>query len=257
MVLDYGLATIHRQKLASRGVNIIKCLKDGFIGIIRFRDIDRLAAETNYEQILLVDAGDIIFQADISHLFRKDVNCFRIVPEELHTTFYEKNVGRNDVCLSSFFNKMLSYLKNKPILNCGFVLGSPEKFRDFWQRYQQHCKGTECFGTDQMFFNYVVYQDGFEPLEQRYNFVLITSKSPYSIREGVFYDDHGEIIPVVHNAGGRDKTRVINRFGYGRDRNKKNGYHHSSFGHLSISTTVGNIFQRCGTTKKYRIIYVK
>jgi hypothetical protein len=65
-----------------------------------------------------------------------------------------------------------------------------------------------------------MYRDGFVRLPEKYNFVLITTKSRFSITRGRFYDSAGELIPVVHNAGRYDWARSVSRFGYGEDRNK-------------------------------------
>ncbi len=71
------------------------------------------------------------------------------------------------------------------------------------------------WGTLQLVLNYLLYSHGFVELPPRYNFVLMTAKSKYRIREGRFYDGAGELIPLVHNAGGSDKLRFVRDFGYG------------------------------------------
>jgi hypothetical protein len=220
VVLDYGLAENHRRALKTRDVGCFPCTKDGFVGNLRFRDIARLLVDTPYDQILSVDSGDVIFQADISYLFSSDKNSFRVVREELRTPFYEIVMRRDDLSVD-VLREMLVCVKDKAIINCGFVLGPARLYKDFWIKFSGCCDRLQCYGSDQLFINYLLHCDGFTALDSKYNYVLVASRNGYSIKEGVFYDTRGEVIPVVHNAGNSNFVRPVRNFGYGPGCNKR------------------------------------
>ena len=117
--------------------------------------------------------------------------------------------------------RLLDFLYDKPIVNGGFVLGPPARFRAFWQTFQELGIGYQCYCTDQLVLNYMLHRDGFRALPSRYNFVLVSMLSPFVLRDGAFYDSAGELIPVVHNAGMKNFTRKIGNFGYGPQYNRK------------------------------------
>lgn len=221
VVLDYGLTDAQRATLGERGVRCLPCERNGFVCNLRYRDIVRLLDEAPYEQILSVDAGDVIFQSDISHLFELEPEHFRAVREEFPIPFFEALIEHDDVRPEHLQN-MLDYLYDKRMLNCGVLLGSAARFREFWLEYQRLCHAFDCFGVDQFAFNYYAYRGGcYRALEPQYNFVLVSAWRPYRIRDGVFRDGEGRIIPIVHNAGNKPWSRAIDRFGYGPDRNRR------------------------------------
>jgi hypothetical protein len=81
---------------------------------------------------------------------------------------------------------------------------------------QELIKGLQNWGTLQLVLNYLLHRDGFVELPYQYNFVLMTAKSKWRIVDGRFFDEAGEIIPVVHNAGGSNLLRYVTHFGYGQ-----------------------------------------
>jgi hypothetical protein len=213
-VLDYGLTDEHRAELQAQGVSCHRCVKDGHPGTVRVRDVARIAAELNYDQVLAVDSGDLIFQADVSPLFEQDKNQFRAVCEELNVPIHHVFMDRSDFP-PPVRRRVLSFLYDKPVINGGFLLGPVAKFRAFWEKFAELGVGHRCFCTDQMVLNYMLHQEGFKPLEKRYNFVALSMLSRISIRRGVIYDEQGRVIPVVHNAGMKDFAHRIGNFGYG------------------------------------------
>jgi len=214
VVLDYGLDDAQRRELGERGVRVLPCERDGVVCNLRYRDLCRLLDERDYDQILSVDGGDVIFQADIRPLFDQHPDTFRAVAEELQIPFHEMLIQRSDLP-PEHFSHILDFLDGKPMVNAGVVFGPAAKFREFWRFYQATSTTFDCFGMDQMLLNHVLYRDGFVDLGRRFNFVLVTS-SRYSIRNGVFLDEHGEVIPVVHNAGNVESMRAVQHFGFRR-----------------------------------------
>ena len=117
------------------------------------------------------------------------------------------------------YREMADFLRGKPVINVGVFFGPSAKVRELWQQFQPFCRKIEKWGTDQLLLNYLLYRDGFRRLEDKFNFVIISTRTPFTIRQGKFYDAHGEIIPIVHNAGRYSAFRTIRRFGYGPNHN--------------------------------------
>ena len=220
VVLDYGLTDAQRRALAAQDVLVFACTRDGVISNLRYRDLCRLLDQRDYDQILSVDAGDIVFQADIRPLFDEHTDRFRAVPEQRRIPFHELVIQRSDLSPERF-TELLEFLRDRPMVNAGVLFGPARKFREFWSFYRETSRAFDCFGMDQMLLNYVLYRDGFVALDGGFNFVLVTASSPYSVRDGVFRDAHGGLIPVVHNAGNVDSMRAIREFGYGGAGNRR------------------------------------
>ncbi len=219
-VLDYGLNEAQRRSLELAGVTLHRCQADGNITNIRYRDMSDFLASRNYDQVLAIDGGDIIFQADIRHLFDQDKTTFRGVCEEREIPFHDLVLPQTDMERESY-QQMFGFLKGKPTVNGGVLFGPAAVFQEIWKEFQQHCHSFDVFGTDQLLMNNFVYRNGFVPLDKKYNFAIVAMKTQFRIRQGVFYKQDGEVIPVVHNAGMQSLTRCIRKFGYGKDRNKR------------------------------------
>jgi hypothetical protein len=220
VVLDYGLTDAQRRDLAARGVVVFACERDGVVCNLRYRDLCRLVDQRDYDQILSVDGGDVIFQADIRPLFDEYPDRFRAVREDRPVPFHELLSPRADLPAERF-REVLAFLDGKPTVNAGVVFGPAGKFREFWHFYRETSPAFDCFGVDQLLLNYMLYRDGFVPLARGFNFVLVTSSARYSVRDGVFLDERGAVIPVVHNAGSVESMRAIREFGYGAGRNRR------------------------------------
>jgi hypothetical protein len=219
-VLGYGLSDAQQAELQTRGVECHTCVKDGQVGDIRIRDIASISSSRNYDQVLMVDSSDLIFQKDISPLFEQDKDQFRCVCEELSVPIHHVFMNLADFPVE-VRRHVLAFLYDKPVVNIGFVLGPPSKFSLVWQTFRDLGVGYQYYCTDQLLMNYVFYRDGFRALDSKYNFVLVSMISPFTIREGFFYDAAGEVIPVVHNAGMKNFSRKIGNFGYGPTYNQK------------------------------------
>ena len=96
IVLDYGLTPKQRKCLESKGVECRASEKNGWIGTMLWRDLAGLLKERDYDQVLTTDAGDIIFQADIRHLFEQDKDSYRAVCEDFDTCIHDVVMSRKD-----------------------------------------------------------------------------------------------------------------------------------------------------------------
>ncbi|HDP74123.1 MAG TPA: glycosyl transferase family 8 [Candidatus Woesearchaeota archaeon] len=219
VVLDYGLSGDQVRQLRNNGVILIKCKRDGFPGATKFRDIERFLSENNYDQVLNCDAGDIIFQTDISNIFEQDKNTFRGVCEPVRTPFEKFFVP-------GFFDKETAQkikktLKGKKIVNGGFIMASSSLFKKLCKEGLEMIKENK-FGPDQLVVSYIFHRDGFVDIGIDYNFVVLSSPEEFYVKKGELFFKNGKKIPVVHNAGRFGILRPILRFGFGKDRNRVN-----------------------------------
>jgi len=84
-------------------VIIFKGTKKYHIVNKRFFDSAKYLKNKSYDQILFIDGGDTIFQEDITHVFNKDKNTFRVVPLGMEVLFFKWFVF-----LDSKYNFMMS-----------------------------------------------------------------------------------------------------------------------------------------------------
>ncbi len=219
-VLDYGLTASQRASLVSHDVTCHACVKDAHVANIRHRDLSAVLEHLKYEQVLLVDCGDVVFQADISGVFAQDEQHFRAVCEERAVAFHEFFMKRGDFH-PQVYRKLLESLHGKPAINAGVIFGPAQRFRSLWHAIRDLTVGLEYLGTDQFVINHVLHRDGFRRLESKYNYVLLCMRSRCRIRNGVFHDADGQPIPIVHNAGMNRFAKQIRDFGYGPRRNRR------------------------------------
>ncbi|MGC8765299.1 MAG: glycosyltransferase [Brevinematia bacterium] len=218
LILDYGLSKAQRFYLEANNILLKKCIKDGHVANLRFRDIlSFLKDNPQYEQILSCDGGDIIFQDDISHLFEKDKDSYRAVCEKISPAF------EYFITTEYFYRKDLKILKEMAILNrtinAGFIIAPYDKMIALCKKVLEMVKNKTKFGPDQIVVNHVFYKEGFIELPSKYNFIPVTSNEEFYIENGIFFDREGKKIPVVHNAGNMSFFRAIENFGYGEGYN--------------------------------------
>jgi hypothetical protein len=218
VVLDYGLRDDQRERILGSGMQVRPCVADGHVTNTRYRDAAALMGERAYDQVLMVDSGDVIFQDDIRHLFDEGAPCIRAACDERKYSLHAVLPILSDF-IPEKREEISRFLHDRPQINGGFVLGPAAAFVRLWDAFQALTQSLAQFAADQVLLNYVLHQEGFEELPSRYNFVLVAAHSHFSVREGRFYDAGGTLIPVVHNAGYSPFFRRIARFGYGPEHN--------------------------------------
>ncbi len=214
VVLDYGLSDTQRKRLS--GVNVLKYVRDGHVVNLRYRDLVTVC-DMGYEQVLLCDSGDLIFQSDISHLFTQHKTSVRGV--------VEYDVPYDSLFLHKFKKEVQADItaatKGKGLINGGLILASANLFKEIAIEYLSIVNDLKSFGPDQLGVTYLSYKRSFAELDRKYNFIINSFvEDKFVIKNGVFYFASGEVIPVVHNAGRYDFFRPIKNFGFGKDRNK-------------------------------------
>ncbi len=219
VILDYGLSPLQVKSLKKEGVLVVKCVRDGHVVILRFRDMLKFLKNKKYDQVLSIDGGDIIFQGDLSNIFNEHQNDFRVVKENLgshlinfplYLTYFSYNDAKH----------ILKTLKNKPLINAGVIFAPSNKFQNLCKEVFSMVKNKDLFGPDQILINYLFYKNGFISIDEKYNFIPCTAKNNFYVKDGVFYFKNKIKINIVHNAGNKDFFRFINSFGYGQEFNK-------------------------------------
>jgi hypothetical protein len=240
-VLDYGLHQPQRDALDAQGVLRHLAEPDQHITNVRYRDMAEFLSRRSYQQVLSVDGGDIIFQADISHLFDRDTDTFRAACETYKVPLDELSPRQADF-LPETFRMMHDYLADRPTINGGFVLAPAEKFISLWPQFKALTIGFNCYATDQLLLNYVLHRQGFMELDGCYNRCLLMMRSRVRVRDAVFYGEDGKVIPVVHNAGKLELVRCVQDFGYGPGRNRMK---HLAPLAIEVACRVINTYKRC------------
>ncbi|OGK61995.1 hypothetical protein A2334_03945 [Candidatus Roizmanbacteria bacterium RIFOXYB2_FULL_38_10] len=220
IILDFGLTTSQLRRLKEEKVIIVPCSQSGHIVNARFTKTAQLLEKNHYDQVLFVDGGDIIFQNNISFLFEQDQDIFRAAKLDLEVLFYEAFIPFN--FKGDKGKKIYGFLKDKPVLNAGFILGPRDKFISLCNTMNDLITNKKAYGPDQVALNYCIHQEGVKLLDRRYNFMITTVDEGFTIKDGTFYLQNGEQIVVVHNAGHNRYLRPIINFGYGKDFNKLN-----------------------------------
>jgi hypothetical protein len=217
LIMDWGLTESAKKKFEGALISPSKHKNEGFINTLRFMDLyDFLKDNPKYEQVILCDGGDIIFQSDISPLFELKSSSVKGVTEaispNMEILITNRKVRNAD--------KIVSFLKDKKPINAGFVVYPSNTFLQLVEGMFDLTLDKKAWGIDMVLLNYLVYKyHDFYELDSKYNFIPTTAKRKFYIKGSVFYLEDGEIIPVVHNAGNKDFFRSIRNFGYGPGHN--------------------------------------
>jgi hypothetical protein len=218
ILFDYGLNKEQLTKLAKQPVKLITKSTSKHVVNMRFISAANYLKNNDYDQILLVDSGDIIFQSDISHLFGKDKTMFRAGILEMDVLFYE-------VFIPGCFNKntakkIYKVVKDEPVYNAGFILAPRNKFIKLGGLMNKLITNKNKYGPDQIVLNYVMHQEKTITLDYKYNFMINNTLRKFYIIKDKFYSADNELIPVIHNAGHNNFLRPIKNFGYSKDKNR-------------------------------------
>jgi hypothetical protein len=206
VVLDFGLTPEQRERLA--GVEVVRVEPARRVNVARRRAIARLLESRDYDQVLVVDAGDLVFQGDVAPLFHEHTDRFRGVPE------------RYPIPLAPFLRgappelrqRLRARLRGQPMVNGGFLLAPAREWIALGQATLPFAADV---AHDQPLVSLHLHERGFVPLADTWNFVLWTARERFSIEGGHFRGADGQPLRVVHNTGLRAPFRVIADFGYG------------------------------------------
>jgi len=219
-VLDYGLTARQKKLITAEKAIVVPCVANGHIVNIRYRDMYQFLLKNPYTQVLACDGGDMIFQVNITHLFREHTQEFRCVVEG-YLAPQMLMLMRNHPVTKETASEVIRNASTRPMINGGLVIAPRKKFLQLCTYIQKHVIDLAMFGPDQFLLNVYLVKKGFFDLGYRYNFLPTMFKERFSIKEGVFIDKRKKPIAIVHNASGSyDFFRVIRDFGFGKNRNK-------------------------------------
>lgn len=245
VVIDYGLSLNQKELLKKKGVIIVEGMKNLHIVNKRFFDAGAFLEKHRYDQVLFIDGGDTIFQTDISDVFEKNKNYFRVVPLGMEVLFFEWYIGIYGNFEKKVKERIWRALKNKPVINAGVIFAPAKKFAELCHHMKKAIKNKTTFGPDQVIVNYFLYKKSpFKFLDEKYNFMMSTVKDGFDIKRGVFYKKSGEKIAIVHNAGAINFFRPIEDFGYGAKFNKlKHFIYHLKRSQYNLISSYKKIFK--------------
>jgi hypothetical protein len=225
VVLDFGLSAAQREELHE--VVVVPAVRDMRVSMARFREIARFLEQHEYDQVLAVDAGDVIFQRDVSHLFEREKDSFRVVQEHLPLPLGLPLRGLPRDLRDGIRRK----LRGRRIVNSGFIVAPSRDLVRLGRAIVDRLPRLDGRGparivsswfADQVVASALLYEWGFSALDETYNFVLCNAESDFHVERGTFFKSpSGEKIAVVHNAGFKKPFRIVADFGYGPDRNDR------------------------------------
>lgn len=218
VIIDYGLNKIQKKFLLKEKVILFKGTKKYHIVNKRFFDAEKFLKKNVYDQVLFIDGGDIIFQEDITDIFTKNKNTFRVVPLGMEVLFFEWFILDNFE--KKIKEKIWKIVKNKTVINAGVIFAPYNKFMSLCNNMDESIRDKDAFGPDQIILNYFLYQNGFKFIDNKFNFMMSTEEKGFVVKKGIFYKSNGEKITIVHNSGMIDFFRPIKNFGFGKKYNQ-------------------------------------
>lgn len=212
VVLDFGLTG--GQRAALDGVRTVPVHAEGSVNVSRRAETARFLEKHDYDQVLVVDGGDLIFQRDVSHLFETHKDRLRGVPERYPIPLPILLRGTRGGLRRSIRRQ----LRGRSMVNGGFLLGPSGKIQDLGHAIRRHMAELR---FDQPLVSCILHQSGFVALDETYNFVPWTTRRSFCVEDGIIHIGDGEKAAVVHNTGLRDPFRVVGDFGYGPGHNQR------------------------------------
>jgi hypothetical protein len=217
VVMDYGMTDRVKEKIKQQyEVAIVKCVKDRHLFSIRFRDLVKVIAGLPDEvtHVMAIDGGDVWFQAPVNELFDLCDRKLGYVEEGGGGDAADNVWNRAILQRLSFKHAHILFqnFRGTRIKNAGMICGPRQavtQIAALINQYVIHCK-IDVFGIDQVFFNYVVNRMAATEkilLPEKFNYVLIERKGQFGIANKLIYDALGQLVTIVHNAGGN--YRVI------------------------------------------------
>ncbi|KAF2957037.1 hypothetical protein [Marinitoga sp. 38H-ov] len=214
LIIDFGLSENIINKLKKeKNIIIKKANTKGNIVNARFFELYKFLTENvNYKNILSCDSGDIIFQNDISKILNSEIINFMAVCEDIKPPM--DIILNNDNISNDLKKDIKDLLENKKMINAGVIFGNRESFISLLEFIINNIRDLNVWGLDQLLINYYLYKYGFKELDDEYNFIPTTHISSFDIKDGKIYKSNGELVSIVHNAGGKSFFRPLKNFGY-------------------------------------------
>lgn len=205
-VIYYGNDRKNIKRLEKKyKIKIIQRIRELEIVNQRFGDYLNLFEDIpEITNVMLIDSGDVWFQAPIDEIFEITKDSYGFVEED-----EKADKGFNLNSINQIKNKKLKYLFfkkaiNSKLINGGLIVGNKEKLKYTIGETTKliHSINQDFFGLDQAVLNYVIKKDGKGiNLPQKYNYSLISKLNKFLVRKKIFYDEKNQMITIVHNTG--------------------------------------------------------
>lgn len=226
VVLDSGISNKTKNDLLEQGVLIYEIKETGHIVNLRMKyTVEFLNKHRDkYNYVLYIDGGDIIFQDDINKLFElKELenNPKLLIANQnmlINKSYIKSHSSFNEGTMEDVIKATLG----KPVLNAGVILGEINEIKTILEKSYEIIKDTSRFLIDQMAINYILHKHGYQTLDKKYNFMKLFYNTKVINKNGKLYFNNNQLIPIVHNLGGKDFIRPYKNFGYGKSCNQVN-----------------------------------
>ncbi len=211
IVLDYGMSREGIKRIKDKfDVEIHKVEKKLSVFSARYFHIPGIieSLDEDITQVMVVDGGDVWFQKDVVQIFELTRNCIGVVAEDRIIGLDEWTDRGMENLSNEMRISLLSELEGKTVINAGVVCGDRVLMGQMYKKiYDGICRcGLEYFGIDQLILNlewYRLEKERRKLMECVYNYVLVShAEEEYVVKDDMIYLDSGEIVTVVHNAGG-------------------------------------------------------
>ncbi|MDD3263742.1 MAG: hypothetical protein PHT94_02500 [Candidatus Nanoarchaeia archaeon] len=220
----------------------------------RFKGIIQFLKENNYENIIITDGGDVLFLDDVSSFLEEKKKKIQVVREYYRNFFFHSLINENNFSKENT-EKIKKMISEKKVINIGVLVGNSKKIVELLENMYKFVK-KESFGPDQVIINYLLYKNGFEEIDELYNFIPNVTKRNIKSKNSIFLLNNKKVkyketnkqtqikqkketikektnnktnkkieiekIKIIHNAGGLKFFRVIKDFGYNNSKNKIN-----------------------------------
>ena len=216
-----------RDKLLCVGVeNIPADYKDVMIIHARWKTyLDFLEKYgTNYEQVLVTDTRDVIFQGDPFVDFKNNLNWLGYSTEEGSILPAGKQPVDYIWIKSRFGKEEADKLADKPAICCGTVIGSVNEMKMFCLKMWDFLKNDTVWGHEQASMNYFIYEN-LLPIEniieldgQTSAIFTMALSEKISVKDGLILRGDGGVPAVVHQYDRHaELVQLVDRIS--RDRN--------------------------------------
>lgn len=212
IVLDYGMSERTRCKIKKEygdAVEIHPCQPRPSIFSARYRDIKEVIErlDNDVEVVITADGGDIWFQERLAPLISGYVERIGLAHEERQWGIDDWTKACLECMEKNKREQVMSVLQGTNVYNSGVIIGNKNMMKGFFERVYDHILtyGHEFFGIDQMFADYeyaLLEEREKNDLNDIYNFVVVSNKNKYFLKNEEVYREDGCKVVIVHNAGG-------------------------------------------------------
>ncbi len=216
ILLDYGISNNMKNKIREKyNVKIYTFEKTMPVFTLRNRDIPNVIESLPEEitNVMVIDGGDVWFQKSINQIFEITKDKIGFVTEpmvpEVKAWLSECQCNLRSIDSTKDFE-----ITDDNFKNSGMVCGPKEDILKITKAVFTDTinAGKEFFGIDQLLFNYEVNKyekNKLVYLNDEFNYVLITHKNEFTLKDGQVFDKDFKLVTVVHNAGGN--LRVLDK----------------------------------------------